>query len=367
MELRAPAIRRSWASAASACAIAVFVAGIPGAAAERLAPTRREVASGVFVFTTPPYGDVGLDGNSVAIVTGAGVVVFDTNGTPAASAEVLRQIRALTPQPVRYVVNSHWHWDHWYGTQTYTAVFPGVEVIAHEKTRALMAGAALEFNRPGLERDLPAYLDRLAAKAAGDPALRPLLEEDRFFYEQKKTVRHVRPTLTYHDRLTLTLGGREIQLLHYGRGVTPGDTFLYLPREKIVIAGDLLVNPISFALGCYPTEWLQALERIDRLDAATIVPGHGEPLHDRTLLHATMDVFRRLLAEGRAAKARGVAVDEAKAEILPTLGALRATIAGADPALGRAFDVQLVDWYLHRVYDELDGPLTDAIAPIPRS
>lgn len=71
---------------------------------------------------------------------------------------------------------------------------------------------------------------------------------------------------------------------------------------------------------------------MDALDASVIVPGHGAALHDKALLHTTMDVFRVLLREGQAAKERG-----------------------------------LEDWYLHRVYDELNGPLTDAIAPIPRA
>src|SRR4029077_2298268 len=107
----------------------------------------------------------------------------------------------------------------------------------------------------------------------------------------------------------------------------------------------------------YPTEWLRALERVDALDAATIVTGHGAPLHDKVLLHATMDVFRVLLREGKAAKARGLDPDQAKAEILPALHDLMVTITHDDAALNNAFRSQLVDWYLHRVYDELSGPL----------
>jgi glyoxylase-like metal-dependent hydrolase (beta-lactamase superfamily II) len=102
-----------------------------------------------------------LDGNAVAIVSRDGVLVFDSNGTPAASAAVLAEIHKLSPQPVRYVVNSHWHWDHWYGTETYTKAFRDVKVVAHEKTRAMMAGPAIEFNRPGLEQQLPGYIATL--------------------------------------------------------------------------------------------------------------------------------------------------------------------------------------------------------------
>ena len=117
-------------------------------------------------------------------------------------------------------------------------------------------------------------------------------------------------------------------MLHHDRAVTPGDTFLYLPKEKIVITGDLLVNPISFALSSYPTGWLKTLEYIDALDAAIIVPGHGEPLRDETLLHATMGVFRELVKRGADAKARGLDPDAARAEIMPQIKELMVQITG---------------------------------------
>ncbi len=165
--------------------------------------------------------------------------------------------------------------------------------------------------------------------------------------------------------MTIHLGGREIQVLHTEPAVTPGDTFLYLPKERVLVTGDLLVNPIPFALSCYPTGWLHTLERMDALDVSVIVPGHGEPFHDKTQLHATMDVFRTLLREGRATRARGLDPDQARVAILPGLRGLMVTMTHDDPGLNKQFEVYLVDWYLHRVYDELSGPLTDAIAPIP--
>jgi glyoxylase-like metal-dependent hydrolase (beta-lactamase superfamily II) len=347
----------------------VFGALLSGAAqTQTRVPHKTRIADGIFLFTTAPYGDVGLDGNSIVILSSDGALVFDTNGTPAAAAEVLSEIRRMTDQPVRYVVNSHWHWDHWYGTEIYQREFPDLKVVSHEKTRELMRGPALEFNRPGLERDLPAYLKNLETRAAAssDPSLQALLSEDKFFLEQKRSVHHGFPNTTFINQLTVYLGDREIQILNYGRAVTPGDTFLYLPKEKILITGDLLVNPISFALSCYPTEWLRTLERLDKLDTSVIIPGHGGPLRDKELLHATMDVFRELLRQGKDAKGKGLDADAAKKIILAELAALKSKITFDSPSLSNAFDVQLVDWYLHRVYDELDGPLSDAIAPIPR-
>ena len=338
---------------------------IPAGAQNRPAPTRTELSPGIFLFTTPSYGDVGLDGNSIAILSRDGVLVFDTNGTPSAAEAVLAEIRKLTSQPVRWVVTSHWHWDHWYGTEVYQRAFPDLRIVAHEKTRALMMGPALEFNRPGLETGLPGYLENLEKRAAADASLKPLLAEDRFFLEQKTRVRHTFPNVTFSDRLTIEMGERHIEVLNYGRGVTPGDAIVYLPAEKLLLIGDLIVNPITFALSGFPTEWLRVLERIDALDATTIVTGHGAPLRDKALLRTTMEVFRVLLREGKAARERGLTPDQAKDAIMPGLRDLMVQLTGDDQAKNGAFRTQLVDWYLHRVYDELNGPLTDAIAAIP--
>lgn len=332
----------------------------------RPAPETIEVAKGVYLFVSKPYGDVGMDGNSVAILSRDGVLVFDSNATPASSALVLAEIRKLTDKPVRYVVNSHWHWDHWYGTETYTKAFPDVKVVAHEKTREMMAGPAIEFNRPGVESQLPGYIGMLENRAAADPSLQPALDEARFFLDQKKNAHLVLPTVTYKDTLPITLGERKIEVLHYDRAVTPGDSFLYLPEEKILVTGDLLINPVSFALSSYPTGWLTTLERMDALDASVILPGHGAPLRDKALLSAHIEAMRELLKAGKDAKARGLDADQAKEEVLPRLHDVMVRMTKDDPKMNQQFQVYLVDWYMHRVFDELTGPLTDAISAIPR-
>ncbi len=334
-------------------------------------PTRVDVADGVYLFKTAPYAEFGLDGNAVAIVTSDGVVVFDSNGTPTAARAVIAGIKAITSVPVRFVVNSHWHWDHWYGTEAYTDAFPGVQVIAHAGSRVAMAGPALEFNKPGLDTQLPGYLASLEARLTGTPApanpqaLRERIAMGQWFLAEKRGVRHVLPSVTYTDRLTLHLGGREIQLVHIDRAVTPGDTMIWLPKERVLLTGDVLVNPISFALSVYPEGWVRTLEWVDSLDASVLVPGHGDPMRDETRLHATLDIFRTLRAHGKVAKDAGrdvwTAADEAFALVREPMLVLTQDAAPANAA----FRAQLVEWFMHRVYDELAGPLSDAIAPIP--
>ena len=110
------------------------------------------------------HGAYGLDGNSVVILGDDGVLVFDANGTPAAAESVLADIRRMTSAPVRYLVLSHWHWDHWYGAEAYASEFPGVVIVAHERTRALMAGPAIAFNKPGLDTQLPGHIAEVEAE-----------------------------------------------------------------------------------------------------------------------------------------------------------------------------------------------------------
>ena len=199
-------------------------------APSRPAPTRTQIAEGVYLFQTAPYGPVGLDGNSIVVLSDAGVLVFDTNGTPSAAEAVLSDIRRLTDKPVRYVVNSHWHRDHWYGTEVYTRAFPDAVVIAHEKTRQLMAGPAIEFNRPGLETQLPRYIRMLERHRAVTTTELPnpdaqKLQHDlvaaRFFLAQKSNARLVLPSLTFSNRLDLHLGTRQVQILNFGRAIRP--------------------------------------------------------------------------------------------------------------------------------------------------
>jgi glyoxylase-like metal-dependent hydrolase (beta-lactamase superfamily II) len=343
-------------------------------AAQAAPPRVVEVSPRVYLFQTPSYSDVGLDGNAVAIVTDDGVLVFDANGTPAAAANVVAEIRRITAQPVRYLVYSHWHWDHWYGGEVYADAFPGIIIVSHERTRALMVGPAIEFNRPGLETQLPGHIgsveqalaDARLATPVGDTArLERHLAADRWFLEQKRGVRHTLATRTFADSLVVRLGGREIRILHHDRAVTPGDAFLYLPDAGIVVSGDLLVNPVSFALSSYPTGWLRTLERIRALQPTLIVPGHGEPLHDLALLDAHISLFQVLLREGRVAFEHGLDVDAARDSILAAAPELAEPFTHGDPNLVGQFRLYLVDWCLHRVWDELRGPMTDDIAPIP--
>jgi glyoxylase-like metal-dependent hydrolase (beta-lactamase superfamily II) len=93
-----------------------------------------------------------------------------------------------------------------------------------------------------------------------------------------KTLVDRTPNFTFDSELTINLGNREVQIKHLGRGNTKGDAVVYLPKEKILIAGDLIVHPVPYLFGGYPSDFIKTLNNLKQLDFQTIVPGHGEIL-----------------------------------------------------------------------------------------
>ena len=234
--------------------------------------TSQKIADNVYQFSTSDYGDVGLSGNSVAIIDNDGVLLFDTTGTPASARIILAELRKITKQPVRYVVNSHWHWDHWGGNEVFKAAFPNLQIISHEKTRDLMMHDSIEWNRDYLAKLIPEHIQEIDAAVAKakldgkDPAriarLEALAGADRDFLQQKRSLTNTFPNQVFSESMKVFLGGTEIDILH-ARAITPGDAFVYLPKERLLITGDILVYPIPFAIGgTYPSEWLESLKRL---------------------------------------------------------------------------------------------------------
>jgi cyclase len=128
---------------------------------------------------------------------------------------------------------------------------------------------------------------------------------------------------------------------HLGRGNTPGDAIVYLPKEKILVAGDLLVHPVPYTYDGYPAEWIQTLQKMAELDAQTIVPGHGPILHDKSYLYLVTELLKSALEQMRE-RIRQIghpgfhSLDDVKGSI--DLTPFRAKFAGDDRDLQAEFD-----------------------------
>jgi len=221
---------------------------------------------------------------------------------------------------VRYVVNTHFHYDHAHGNQIYG---PGVEIIGHEFTRtALLAGTSKSSpSYKGLERVLTQRDDslrRLVARASSDSArkaARTGLRQVQRYQRAIDAVTPVPPNVTLSQQMTLVRGGREIRMLFLGRGHTGGDVVVYLPKERVLITGDLVGSGLPYLGDGYIDEWATTLERLPSLAWDVMLPGHGAPVRDRTRPLQLAALLRDFHRQATALLDQGLSVDDAEPRI----------------------------------------------------
>jgi glyoxylase-like metal-dependent hydrolase (beta-lactamase superfamily II) len=318
------------------------------------------VAPDIFLVSQEKPVEGAADGNSVIIINEHDVVVIDSHLLPRVARSVIARIRKLTSNPVRYVINTHWHDDHNNGNQVYRAAFPEVEFIAHEET----ARAIREKGIPFLERRLANYRKLLQKIEEGTfqwekPRMEPDVAQGyrvyrayvEAFLPDLETLQPVPPSLTFRNRFVLNRPGREIQILFLGRGNTAGDAVVYLPRERILITGDLLVRPIPFAYDVYFTEWLTVLDKLAAMDAQLVIPGHGGPLHDLVYLREVQVLLQFVLGASAKAFQAGQPREELMEDELWNPWVEK--FAGSDEQLRWAFRTYFLQPALEQAYKDL--------------
>jgi cyclase len=322
-------------------------------------PKTVELAPGIVQFISADLAG-NVDGNSIAIVTDRDVVLFDATLLPASADTVLNELRQLTPKPVRYLVNSHWHPDHTGGNDEFAKAFPDLEIIASQPTREMMEDTAgvypktLEFETAQANREIEKELksgrtsDGRQLTAADRAELHSELALGGRFLAEFKATHAKLPTLTFGDTLTLFHGGRELRFFRLP-GHTAGDVAVFLPGEKILLTGDLLAYPVPFCADSHPSAWIASLEALSRLDAKIIVPGHGQAQPDSSFLLLVLDSFRLIHQQVRDALHRGLTLQETQKTI--NLAMIRVKFTHDDPDLNAAFDGNFAP-IVRQFYDE---------------
>ena len=325
------------------------------------------LGAGVYAaIRSEPLG-LAVNANSLFIVNSDHVVVVDAQFTRSATLENLAALRRITTKPVRYVINTHWHDDHVAGNQVYRDTFPAARFIAQRNTRTDLIEKGRP-NRAGQLQGGPPVLDRferLLAMGLGADSTRvtdaeraSLTSAIRVFRQyvvENAGYREVLPDTTFDRRLTLHDGGRTIDIRWFGRGNTRGDAVTVLPKEGIVSTGDLLVAPIPFGFGSYPTEWIAVLDSIEGLHPRVLIPGHGPVMHDLTYLQTVRRMLVTATSQARAAAASGLSADSTLATV--RLEALRDEIAGSEKQMRVMFASFFRRPVVSRAYEEAKGPL----------
>lgn len=277
-----------------------------------------KIADGVYYATAT--GSMITGGNNVVIVNDRDVLVVDANTTPAAARQMLAEIKMITDKPVRWVVNTHFHYDHTDGNQVYG---PDVEIIGTEYVRDMLANHDVLHTEPFKTSvgTLPAQVETLKKQAASetDAAKRTELQKQikamQDEIEQVKEVKPTPPNLTYSSKMTLYRGSREIQILFLGRGHTNGDTVVYLPKEKIVCTGDLMESRPAYMGSAVFDEWIRTLDALKKLDFDTVLPGHGVPFHGKALITAYQSYLADLIKQVAALRKQGLTPEQAAQKV----------------------------------------------------
>ncbi|RPH76530.1 MAG: MBL fold metallo-hydrolase [Candidatus Rokuibacteriota bacterium] len=280
----------------------------------------REVAEGVWVAVAAPAYKVNC--NTAIIEDGDGVMVVDTHSKPSAARVIVDMLRELTPKPVRYVVNTHFHWDHWHGNEVYPAAYPGAEIVSNQITREAMVKKGLKRIQDHV-RGVPAEIARLREElVSAPPARRDRLEADlrlaRAYLAEVTALKPALPTLAFERTMKLYRRDREIHLLHLGRAHTEGDVFVYLPKEKVVVTGDAVIGWTPFMGDGYPEDWVGTLDRLAQLDFTHIVMGHGEVV-GRDWLATFRGYVYDMVAAVRREVGTGATLEEVKQRVTAAL------------------------------------------------
>ena len=338
--------------------------------------TRQTLAEGIYLFRAPSSLDVWTSSNAVVIVNERDVTVFDNSARATTSRLLIAEIGKITRLPVRTMINSHWHMDHWMGNDAFARAYPGLQIIATTETRDFMLAKPLQYfrNSAGVARQR-ARLDSVIASGKLSDGT-PLTAERRRQMETdlaSSTLldndiagsRAVLPNHVFSDSLVIWNGDREYRLLSM-TGDATGSAVLYLPKEKMLITGDVLVRAED-GRGAQPwttnsykiSPWLESLKHMERLDVNVIVPGQGPALFDKIYLRNTIALYESIIRQVRAASSRGqFRMSELLAAV--DLKEIRTRFTADDPALNARFD-PMAAALIRKAYQEAH----DGLLPSP--
>lgn len=213
--------------------------------------------------------------NAGFIVTDDGVVVIDALGSPTLANELLAEIRRVTPQPVRYVIVTHYHADHIYGLQAFKAA--GATVIAHGAGREYLNSDTAQKRLEASRQELAPWIDRNTR----------LVGADRWLDDEQTTLR---------------VGTFDIVIRHVGPAHTAEDLVVFAPQLGVLFSGDLFFRGrIPFVGQADSRLWIASLERLIDYKPRVVIPGHGpastDPMADLVLTRDYLVYLRRTMGE----------------------------------------------------------------------
>jgi cyclase len=283
----------------------------------------KPVAEGVYAAIAKPAYKVNC--NAAIIFLDDSVLVVDTHSKPSAARGLIEQIKKLTDKPVKYVVNTHFHWDHYQGNQAYPSSWPaGVEIISSEATRASIEQRGIPrvkheiVTMPQEIEKMKADLEKTSDAKQKDKIEKNIVQAEDYLAELK-SMQVTLPTLTFDRSLILHRKSRIVEILWLGKAHTDGDVFVYLPKEKVLVTGDALHGWTPFMGDSYPYDWITTLDAAEKLDFDQVIGGHGDVIKGKQKFELWKQYFGELLSQTAQAYAEGATEDQAEKRVSQVL------------------------------------------------
>ena len=305
-----------------------------------------KVTEGVYYATAT--GSITIGSNAVVIVNDEDVMLVDPGITAAAATSFIADVKTLTSKPIKYVVDTHYHYDHAFGNQVFG---PDVTLIGHETTRRRLMGPVLKertylTNGAGAIANRFTLLKRQISEAT-DPQQRAVLERQLAIHQQyadeQAKLKPTPPNTTLSRDMTIHRGSREIQIRFMGRAHTDGDVVVFLPRERMIATGDMITSALSYTGDAFVEEWPATLEQVMSLDFETVLPGHGNVFTGKDHIRNLQAYWRDFYQQATALRKQGVPPEEAAKRIDLTKHAAAIPAAktpGVDPrGVDRIYDL----------------------------
>jgi glyoxylase-like metal-dependent hydrolase (beta-lactamase superfamily II) len=274
----------------------------------------QKAADGVYFAMARPQAMINC--NAAVFVRSKDVVVVDAHSKPSAAAALVAQIkRELTDKPVRYVINTHFHWDHTQGDLAYTQTGTKVDFIATNATKQLMSELAIARMKASLD-EVPQQIDKMQQRAAHSSSA----AEKAFCAEQVRQMQSYQaelkdyplelPTITFDDTYLLRDPAFDLHLEFHGHAHTAGDVFVFCPQQRALATGDASHGWLPNLGDGFPHAWPATIDKVMHADFKYVLGGHGPMQSDRVVMTNQRNYIEELTGKVEEGKKAGLTVAE---------------------------------------------------------
>jgi glyoxylase-like metal-dependent hydrolase (beta-lactamase superfamily II) len=311
----------------------------------------QNVAEGVYFALARPQALANC--NAAIFVNSADVLVVDAHSKPSAAAALIAQIKQqVTTKPVRYLVDTHFHWDHSQGNAGYADAFgKDLKIIASDTTKKLQAQFSQSRLRESLDPHghpfpsqphVPVLLDtaRQQLSTASSPEqkaeIADRIRQLEAFQREMQNFVPVLPTVTFGKTYVIKDKTHDLHVEFHGRAHTAGDVVVFCPQKRVVATGDMVLGTLPFLADSFPMEWPKTIDSVAKLGFDYVAGGHGAVQHGRQRMMNQRNYIEELAVRVEAGKKSGQSLSDIQSGMpVASIKALQADGYGAQVRGGR--------------------------------